>query len=226
LAYIISGAGQAAEGKAAAPARTTKRARKGRRPSVAGKSKKGAKRFVCWKCARPMSKKGLLCKRCKAHPAAAKSQIATLNKAHGGQVRPVRAAPVTKAARPRCPNPACGKRAVSATDNCCRSCGWAYSTMHAAVAQKSADGYLAAVPHTAEWWEARAAAQWNPADREECYAAARRAREAAGQQDAYTARQLMKASGARSLEEAYRMQTDPRAQEIIHKLLYGGGRRP
>jgi hypothetical protein len=222
VAYIIGGQPPEQVSGKAAPARKAKRARKGG-SRVAGKSKKmGAGRYLCWSCGGRMKKKALHCKKCrKSRPAAVKAQAVTLAKSYGGKVRPVRAAPVTKAARPRCPNPACGARAENAADNCCRRCGWAYSAGRAAVAQKSADAYRAGIPQTAEWWEARARSQWNPADREQCYREARKARQAGGQENAHAAAQLMKASGARSLEEAWRMQTDPRAQQIISKLLGG-----
>ncbi len=215
------------ERKAAATERTAKRARKGR-PRVAGKSKKrGARRNLCWSCGKA-TKSRKFCKTCERNrPAAVKAQTVHLNKAYGGQVPVVRSAPVTKAAKPLCPNAACRSQASSASDKCCWRCGWAYSAGHAAAAQKSAETWQAGIPGTPERLEAKTrdlsdSQMYSPANREALLAEAQKARQARGQEDAHTAAMIVKSRGARSLAEAYRMETDPRAQEILRSVLSGG----
>jgi hypothetical protein len=183
--------------------------------------KGGAKRWACWKCGARMRKKALMCKQSrKTDPAAVKAQIASLTKSYG-QVRPV-AVPVVKAARPRCPNPACRGQAVRPDDNCCTRCGTAFGAVHMARADKSARLMQQSRPHSPEWWDARAAAQWNPADREQCRAGAQKARQARGQENLHLAQNIVKASGSRSLAEAYRRETDPRTREILRGVLNEG----
>jgi hypothetical protein len=227
VAYIVGAGGQQPEGKplagakAAAPARTAKPAKKKGRSRVAGKRNNASRRWACWKCGTAMRKKGLACKRCRrSDPAAVKSQIATLTKSMGS-VRPV---PVTaaRAPKPRCPNPACGAKGGRKA-NACSRCGTAFSREHAVRADKAVRSVQLAVHGSPEWWEARARREWNPADREQCYAEAARARQASGQEAAYAAGMIVKASGARSLREAWARETDPRAQQILYGVLYGQG---
>lgn len=180
--------------------------------------------FACWKCGARMRKKALACKRCRrAQPAAVKSQIAALGKAFGAPVRPV---PVTvaKAARPRCPDPACrakgGRKA-----NCCARCGTPFTAARAGAAGKAARAAQAAVHGTPEYWQARAAAQYSPEEREACLAEASKALKAQGRETAELARLLVQSSGAASLREAYLKATDPRAQAILRGVLDDQERR-
>jgi hypothetical protein len=228
LAYIIGGGeltGPAEETRAAAAAPTAKRARKGRRPSVAGKSKKNsARRWACWKCGGAMRKKGLACKRCrKTSPAAVKAQLATLTKAYGGSLRPA-AVPAMKAAKPRCPNPACGARGGRRANACAR-CGAPFTPVHAARAEKAARRVQLSIAGSAAYWEAQARQQWNPAAREACYAEARKARQARGTENSSLVSLLVKASGAGSVREAWLKEADPHAREVLLRAInHEGGR--
>jgi hypothetical protein len=177
-------------------------------------------RWACWQCGQQMKKKGKFCRTCKrTRPQAVKASAATLTKSFGGKLRPVA---VPKAATPRCPK--CGWRAASTAHNCCVKCGTPYGAVQAARAEKSRSPRVPGV-RTAGWWDAQAGAQWDPQAREACRAEAQKERQARGQEDAHAAAMIVKASGSRSLAEAYRRETDPRAQEILRGVLYGGGRR-
>ena len=88
-------------------------------------------------------------------------------------------------------------------------------------ADKAIGSRLAQVRGTAEWFEAQAAASYNPAEQESWRAEVQKAREARGETTLHTASQLLKASGARSLPEAYLRETDPLAQQILHDVLSG-----
>jgi hypothetical protein len=183
----------------------------------------GKRKFACWKCAGAMRKKGLVCKACRrSDPAAVKAQMVTLTKSFGAPVRPVPVPKAAKPPRPVCPNPECRAKGKPG-DNCCTRCSAPFSMGHALRADKAIGDRLAGIHGTPEWWEkqARAADQYNPADREACRAEAARARQAAGQETAHLASMVVKASGARGLREAYARETDPRAQQILRDVMGG-----
>jgi hypothetical protein len=90
---------------------------------------------------------------------------------------------------------------------------------------KAARGAGPAMPGTAEHWEALAATKYDPEEREACLAEARRIRQACGTENAHAAAQLVKASGSRSLAEAFRKTADPHAQAILLGVLNEGGQR-
>ncbi len=222
MAYIIGGSGLSPERKAAATARTTKRAG---RPSVARKSKKrGAKRNLCWACGKPTKSKKF-CKPCKRnHPVAVKAQAAHLNKAYGGQVPVVRAVPVVKAAKPRCPNPVCRAKG-GRNANACARCGTTLGPAQAARAEKSVRAVQLSIVHSPAWWEAQAMRQHDPAEREACFAEARKAMQAQGTEDSSLVRLLVKASGSGSVREAWLKEADPHAREVLMRALNNQGGR-
>ena len=180
-----------------------------------------SKRYACWACGGRMKKKALACRNCrKRRPGAVKAQIAAVAKARGAPVRPVPVPAVAKPPRPRCTDPACqakGRRKA----NCCVRCGKPFT---AAAARKAAGagGRRALVPGTPAFFEALAEREHDPGAREAWHAEARKARLAAGTENADLAGLVVKASGARSLAEAYRRETDPRAQQILLGVLRRG----
>jgi hypothetical protein len=95
----------------------------------------------------------------------------------------------------------------------------------AARAEKSARTVQLSVVHSAEWWEAQARAQWNPAEREQCYAEARKASQARGQESSSLVSLLVKASGAGSVREAWLREADPHAREVLLRAINQGGGR-
>jgi hypothetical protein len=224
LSRIGASPGLSAATKAAAPPRTAKPpARKGR-PRVARKSKKkGAKSWACWKCAGPMKKQGTFCKRCKKRqPQAVKSQTAMLTKSLGRAPKPV-PVPVAKAATVRCPNPACGAGA-SLDANCCTRCGTPLGMAGQIRADKAAKAMQLQIVHSAAWWEAEAARQHDPEAREQCRAEARKAAGAQGR-SASAASLIVRASGSRTVREAWLRESDPHMREVLRQALYNGGGR-
>ena len=187
--------GTSRERKAAATAADARNEHGKAGPGWPGSRRRGARGATCaGRAARP-TKSRKFCKTCERNrPAAVKAQTVHLNKAYGGQVPVVRAAPVTKAAKPLCPNAACRSQASSASDKCCWRCGWAYSAGHAAAAQKSAETWQAGIPGHAgapggedPRPERLADVQPRPTARR-CSRRRRRPRQARGQEDAHTAR--------------------------------------
>jgi hypothetical protein len=225
VAYIIAG-GPAAATRAAAAAQTAKASKKGR-PRVAGKTQKKGKgrSYACWSCGgRMKKKKALHCKKCRrSRPAAVKAQTVVLTKAYGAQPRPVRV-PVVKAAKPRCPNPRCGAR-CGRNANACTRCGTVLGPVQAARAEKAMGAVQLQIVHSPDWWQERARQQWNPADREACYAEARKARQARGTENSSLVSLLVKASGADSVREAWLKEADPHAREVLLRAInHEGGR--
>ncbi len=109
--------------------------------------------------------------------------------------------------------------------NCCTRCGRPFSSPAAAAAQKAARGRRALMPGSAEYLEVQAAREYDPAAREALATEAIKARRAGGQENAHLAALLVKASGGRSLQEAYLRETAPRAQQILLGVLRGEERR-
>jgi predicted amidophosphoribosyltransferase len=180
--------------------------------------------YACWKCGGAMRKKGTFCKRCKKRgPQAVKAATAMLTKSLGRAPRPV-PVPVVKAAAPRCPNPACGAKA-SLTANCCVRCGTPLGMTGQVRAEKAARRTQLQIVHSAAWWEAQAARQHDPEAREMCRAQARKAAGAQGQ-PASAASLIVKASGARTVREAWLRESDPHMREVLRNALYNqeGGR--
>lgn len=181
------------------------------------KNKGSGRRFQCWMCGSAMRKKGTHCKRCKRmRPQAVKSQSAMLVKSYGA-VRPVA---LPKAAKPVCP--VCrvkGKRSA----NCCVRCARPYDGERAIRAEKAASRTQLSIVHSAAWWEAEAARQYDPAAREHCRAEAQKARRAAGQESAVVAGAIVKAAGAGSIRQAWLQQSDPHMREVLRSALYGNG---
>ncbi len=200
----------------------------GHRPRQAGRGEpelSKRKRFACWQCGGRMKKKTLACKRCKrTRPATVKAGIAAVTKARGAPVKPVPVPAAPKAPKPRCADPACHAKGRRKT-NCCTRCGRPFSSPAAAAAQKAARGRQALMPGSAEYLEAQAAREYDPAAREALATEAIKARRAGGQENAHLAALLVKASGGRSLQEAYLRETDPRAQQILLGVLRGEERR-
>ena len=175
-----------------------------------------------------MRKKRVACGKCrKTRPAAVKAQVAALNKAYGREVRPVRVAGARKPPRPRCPDPACGKKGGRKA-NCCPRCGTPFSPASAARAEKSARSMLQTVNGTAEYYERQAALQHDPGAREALAEEASRARLASGRVTSHAALQVLKASGARTLAEALVREHDPHVRETMRAVLGDaeGRRRP
>jgi hypothetical protein len=120
----------------------------------------------------------------------------------------------------------CLTRARSADANCCYRCGRPYDLHRADRADKSATGYQARLPGTAERYEALAGASCNPAERVAWQAEADKVRLAQGTQAAHTAQLMMKASGAGSVREAWLNETNPAAREVLRAAMYDNGGRP
>jgi hypothetical protein len=178
------------------------------------------KKFVCWQCGSAMKKKARVCRSCKkSKPQAVKAQLAFLAKSYGRPVKPVRA---VKPAKSRCPDPACGRKGKRSAHACSR-CGTPFTARDAVRAEEAAKTYLAGIPGSAEYYEAIAHRQWDPNAREMWRAEAAKARAAQGTATAHAASAIVKASGSRTLQEAFRRTTDPRAQAILRDVM-GGGR--
>jgi hypothetical protein len=191
---------------------------------VSKKSGKG--KVTCLHCGRKMKDSQARCKQCgrqrmqgKSAPARPASTPAVIYKSRGSNVVPIGRAKGRKRDRPKCP--VCLTRAKSMDGNCCHRCGRAYSLQHSDRAEKSATAYRAQFAGTPESYEARAAASWNPAEREALRAEADKARKAWGGDAAYQAQMLVKAHGALSLREAWMAETDPRARQILRDVMDG-----
>ena len=95
-----------------------------------------------------------------------------------------------------------------------------------AVKAAAAGRRLGRTPGPAEHIEALARQQYDPDKREGLLADAAKARQSTGTANAHLAAQLVKAAGARSLEEAWRKEDDPKVQAILFDLQHGIDGKP
>jgi hypothetical protein len=76
-----------------------------------------------------------------------------------------------------------------------------------------------------EYWRQRAMRQHDPEAREACLAEARKAMQARGTEYSDLVRLLVKSSGASSVREAWLMQADPHAREVLCAAMDRNGGR-
>jgi hypothetical protein len=156
----------------------------------------------------------------RSRPQAVKAQVAALTKTYGARPRPV-PVPVTKSPKPRCPNPACGAKGGRKA-NACSRCGTPFGQVHAMRAEKAARRIQLSIAGSPAYWEVQAMRQHDPAEREACFAEARKALQARGAESSSLVSLLVKSSGASSVREAWLRQGDPHMRELLWQAISNG----